>query len=128
MATGRRVERLGGQMRDEIAGMVARELKDPRLGFVTVTRVELAADLGSAKVYVGVLGDAAARERSLVGLRQAAGFIRRELGRRIRIHHVPELRFVYDHGLEAADRVARLLQESGPAREEEEAAPGDEDE
>ena len=96
--------------------MIASELKDPRLGFVTVTRVELAHDLRYARVHVGVLGDEAAREKSLAALRSAAGFLRRELGRRLRIHHSPEIDFRYDKGLDATDRVARLLAEEA-ARE-----------
>jgi ribosome-binding factor A len=108
---GRRPERLVEEMREEIARMIVSELKDPRLGFVTVTRVELAHDLRYARVYVGVLGSEAEREKSLAALHSAAGFIRRELGRRLRIHHSPEVDFRYDKGLEATDRVARLLQE-----------------
>ena len=108
---GRRPERLVEEMREEIARMILSELKDPRLGFVTVTRVELAHDLRYARVYVGVLGSEAEREKSLAALHSAAGFIRRELGRRLRIHHSPEVDFRYDKGLEATDRVARLLQE-----------------
>ena len=120
---GRRPQRLAEEIREEVARMVASEIKDPRLGFVTVIRVELARDLRNAKVYVGVLGSEAEREKSLTALRSAAGFVRRELGRRLRIHHSPELDFRYDKGLEATDRVARLLQED--AAREEPPAPGD---
>jgi len=109
--TGRRPERLAGEVREEIARMIAFELKDPRLGFVTVTRVELAHDLRYARVHVGVLGSEAEREKTLTALRSAAGFIRRELGRRLRIHHSPEVDFRYDKGIDATDRVARLLAE-----------------
>ena len=91
--------------------MIASELKDPRLGFVTVTRVDLAHDLGFARVFVGVLGDEKQREASLAALQSASGFVRRELGRRLRIHHTPEIDFRYDKGLDATDRVARLLRE-----------------
>jgi ribosome-binding factor A len=108
---GRRPERLAEEMREEIARMIASELKDPRLGFVTVIRVEVAHDLRYAKVHVGVLGGEAEREKSLAALRSAAGFVRRELGRRLRIHHSPEIDFRYDKGLDATDRVARLLAE-----------------
>ena len=118
---GRRPERLVEEMREEIARMIVSELKDPRLGFVTVTRVELAHDLRYARVYVGVLGSEAEREKSLTALHSAAGFIRRELGRRLRIHHSPEVDFRYDKGLEATDRVARLLQ----AEAEREKPPGE---
>jgi ribosome-binding factor A len=113
---GRRPERLAEEMREEIARMIVSELKDPRLGFVTVTRVEVAHDLRYAKVHVGVLGSEAEREKSLAALRSAAGFVRRELGRRLRIHHSPEVDFRYDKGLDATDRVARLLAEEA-ARE-----------
>ena len=123
---GRRPQRLAEEVREEVARMVATELKDPRLGFVTVVRVELAHDLRNARVYVGVLGSEAEREKSLTALRSAAGFVRRELGRRLRIHHSPQIDFRYDKGLEATDRVARLLQED--AAREEPPEPGDDGE
>ena len=108
----RRTERLGEEFREEIARMIGGgQLKDPRIGFVTVTRVEVVPDLRNAKVYVGVLGTPAEREKTLVGLRQAAGFLRRSLGQKMRLRHTPELAFVYDEGLEAHDRIARLLAE-----------------
>jgi ribosome-binding factor A len=107
----RRSERLAQEIREEVARMIATELKDPRLGFVTVVRVELAQDIGYARVYVGVLGSEKEREKSLLALKSAAGFVRRELGKRLRIHHAPEIDFRYDKGLDATDRVARLLQE-----------------
>ena len=108
----RRTERLGEEFREEIARMIGGgQLKDPRIGFVTVTRVEVVPDLRNAKVYVGVLGTEAEREKTLVGLRQAAGFLRRSLGQKMRLRHTPELAFVYDEGLEAHDRIARLLAE-----------------
>lgn len=110
--SGRRAERLAEEIREEVARIVGGGLKDPRIGFVTVTRVELTADLRTARVHVGVLGDAAQREKTLGGLRQAAGFVRRELGQRIRVRHIPELQFRYDEGLDATDRVARLLEET----------------
>ena len=123
---GRRPERLAEEIREEVARMVATELKDPRLGFVTVIRVELAHDLRYARVHVGVLGDEREREKSLVALRSASGFVRRELGRRLRIHHTPEIDFRYDKGIEATDRVARLLQEEAD-REKPQGGGGDEE-
>jgi ribosome-binding factor A len=105
----RRTNRLEEEIREEVAKIIAGELKDPRIGFVTVTGVQLTPDLRHARVSVGVLGDQAARDKSLAGLRQAAGFVRRVLGQRLRIRHTPEVQFLYDKGLDATDRVARLL-------------------
>jgi ribosome-binding factor A len=107
----RRTERLAEEIREEVAAMIGRELKDPRIGFVTVTRVELAADLRNAKVLVSVLGGSGDRDKTLEGLRRAAGFVRREIGRRIRMRHAPEISFQFDSGIDATDRVARLLDE-----------------
>jgi ribosome-binding factor A len=121
---GRRSERLAEEIRQQVARMIASDLKDPRLGFVTVTRVELAHDLEHARVHVGVLGSEAEREKSLAALRQASGFVRRELGKRLRIRHTPEIDFRYDKGLDATDRVARLLEAE---RLRSEAQPGPED-
>ena len=107
----RRTERLGEEIKEEIAQMIAGELKDPRIGFVTVTRVELAADLRNARVFVGILGTPEERKKSLAGLQAAAGFLRRSLGQSLRLRYTPELSFKYDEGLEHTDRVARLLDE-----------------
>jgi ribosome-binding factor A len=112
---GRRPERLGEAIREDVARMIAHDLRDPRLGLVTVTRVEVSADLSHARVHVGVLGGEAERAKSLRALQGAAGFVRRELGRRLRIRQVPEIEFRYDKGLDATDRVARLLAEEHAA-------------
>jgi ribosome-binding factor A len=109
----RRTERLAEEIREEVALLIASELKDPRIGFVTVTRVEVTPDLRTARIYVGVLGTEKQRTTSLAGLRQGAGFLRRALGRTLRLRHTPELVFQYDEGLEASDRVAKLLAEIG---------------
>jgi ribosome-binding factor A len=110
----RRVDRLAEEIREAIAGLLSTGLKDPRIGFVTVIRVDLTADLRLARVYVGVLGGTTERSKTLEGLKQAAGYIRRELGRRIKIRHTPEITFVYDTGLEATDRVAQILADNPP--------------
>ncbi len=111
MVMGRRAERLAEEIREQVARMIASDLKDPRLGFITVTRVELAHDLGHVRVHVGVLGSEVERKKSLQALQQASGFVRRELGKRLRIRHTPEVDFRYDKGLDATDRVAHLLEE-----------------
>jgi len=113
--SARRTERLAGQIREELARMITSGLKDPRIGFVTVTRVALTQDLRLARISVGVLGDKAQRDKTMVGLRQASGFMRRELGKRLQVRHTPELSFEYDEGLDATDRVAKLLEEIQPA-------------
>ncbi len=112
---GRRPERLGEAIREEVARMIVFELKDPRLGLVTVTRVEVSHDLSHARVHVGVLGDEQERKKSLQALERAAGFVRHELSRRLGIRQVPEIDFRYDKGLDATDRVARLLEEERAA-------------
>jgi ribosome-binding factor A len=112
---GRRSERLGEAIREEVAQMVALELKDPRIGLVTVTRVEVSQDLGHARVHVGILGGEVERRKALQALRGASGFVRRELAQRLGIRQVPEVDFRYDKGLEATERVAQLLEQDKAA-------------
>ena len=120
--SGRRNERLAEEIREDVARIVG-QLKDPRIGFVTVTRVDLTPDLRTAHVHVGILGGGPDREKTLTGLRQAAGFVRRALGQRLHVRHTPEIAFHYDEGLDATERVAQLLDEVRPGP-----APGDEGE
>jgi ribosome-binding factor A len=121
--SNRRNERLADAIREDVARIVG-QLKDPRIGFVTVTRVDLTPDLRTAHVHVGILGGGPDRAKTLTGLIQAAGFVRRELGRRLHVRHTPEIAFHYDEGLDATERVARLLDEVRPGRE---AGEGDDD-
>jgi ribosome-binding factor A len=114
----RRPDRLSGEIREELSRLISRSLKDPRLGFVTVTRVELSTDLRHARVFVSVLGSEQERKESMKALHSAAGFLRREIGHRIRMRRVPELDIRYDQGLDNTQRVADLLREVGPADEE----------
>lgn len=110
----RRSERVAEEIREETARIIGGDLKDPRIGFVTVTRVTVTPDLRFARVHVGVLGDDAQRDRTMKGLAKAAGFVRRELGKRLRMRHTPEVQFEYDRGLDASERVAELLRENPP--------------
>ncbi len=110
----RRTERVAEELREEVARLLAREVKDPRIGFVTVTRAEVTPDLNSARVFVSVLGDESQRRRTLQGLAQATGYIRRAVGQRLRLRLTPELAFVYDEGVEATSRVAELLDQVRP--------------
>lgn len=108
---GWRVDRLADQIRGEVAEMIGGELKDPRIGFTTVTRVELSHDLHHARVWVSVLGDEAAGQRTLEGLASAAGYVRREVSHRLKLHRVPDLIFVLDRSPEEASRMEALLRD-----------------
>jgi ribosome-binding factor A len=111
-------------IREEVARVVARDVKDPRIGFVTITRAAVTADLRMARVFVGVLGDEEQRRKTLAGLQKAGGFIRRTVAHRLRLRVAPELIFEYDAGLDAADRVAQLLEDARDDRPPEEGGEG----
>ena len=106
-----RTDRLDSQIQQELMGLLQREMKDPRVGFATITRVETARDLGHARVWVSVLGSPEEQERSLDALRDAAPWLRRRLGERLRVRHVPELAVRRDESIESGDRVLRILNE-----------------
>jgi len=106
---GRRQVRLQDHIRAEVAEMIALELKDPRIGFATVTRVDLTADLHTAHVWVSVLGEKDARNGTLEGLSAAAGYLRHELSHRLRLRRVPELDFVLDPSTADVLRIESLL-------------------
>ncbi len=105
-----RPEKVAHLMRREVADILENRLRDPRLGStVTVTDVEVTQDLSFARVYVTVLGDEAARAQALETLARASGFVRREIGGRLDLREVPEIRFVYDDSLDRGHRVEDLL-------------------
>ncbi len=109
---GRRIDRIEEQLRMEMSEIIEREIQDPRIGLATVTRVKVSPDLRHARVFITVLGDAAQRKKSLEGLRSAASYARRSLGKRL--HHlrrIPELTFDYDEGLEKGMRIEELLEQ-----------------
>lgn len=109
MVPGRRHDRMEDQIRAEVASMVEGELKDPRIGFVTVTRVDLSPDFSHVRVLVSVLGSEKEREQSLEGLTSAAGYVRREVTHRLHLRRSPEVVFMPDQGVEAAARIDALL-------------------
>ncbi len=109
MSTAHRQERLAEQIRVELAELITRELKDPRIGFATVTRVELSADLHHARVLVSVLGTPDERQGTIEGLTSAAGFLRHEIGHRLALRRTPEMTFVLDHGAEESEKIEILL-------------------
>src|SRR5262245_27608078 len=123
----RRNERLAEEIREEVAQIVAGEMKDPRLGFVTITRVALIADLRTARMLVSVLGGPKERAKSMGILRRASGFVRRELGQRLNIRHTPEILFQQDEGLDNSERVAKLLDEVGTGGGTEHEDPGEDE-
>lgn len=122
-----RTDRLDSQIRQELMDLLQREMKDPRLGFATITRVETARDLGHARVWVSVLGTDAERERTMSALRVATPWLRRKLGERLSLRHVPELSVREDDSIASGDRVLQIIRELDEAPLEATAdEPGDE--
>jgi ribosome-binding factor A len=110
MSAGR-MRRVDEAIRQVIGGAVAGELKDPRVGFVTVTDVRTSADLSHARVYVSVLGDEQGREQTLAGLRSAHGYLQRRIAEELHLKRTPTLDFLYDDTTDRAMRVEELLGE-----------------
>ncbi len=106
-----RSHRVGEQIQKEISALLLKGLKDPRIGFVTITEVKVTSDLGLARVYFTVMGEEQVRRETAQGLTSATPYLRRELGKRLRLRHVPELIFEFDTALEYGNRIASLLQE-----------------
>jgi len=124
MAGGKRIARLNEQLKRELSELIRNDVRDPRVGLVTVTAVDTAADLGSARVYVRTPGTDAERQTTLEGLAAAAPFLRSTLGRMLKVRRVPELRFRFDESLERAQRIEQVLSEVIPPEEPE---PSDDD-
>ena len=108
--TADRMRRVDEAMREVLSGVITSELKDPRVGFVTVTSVDTAPDLRQARVYVSVLGADPVRRRSLDGLRSAHGYLQRRDADELHLKHTPTLDFVYDDTLDRAQRIDELLE------------------
>ncbi|MEP7041169.1 MAG: 30S ribosome-binding factor RbfA [Chloroflexota bacterium] len=114
-----RTDRLDSQIRQELMDLLQREMKDPRLGFATIIRVETARDLGHARVWVSVLGTDAERERTMQALKVATPWLRRKLGERLSLRHVPELSMREDESIASGDRVLQIIAElNGGAAEQ----------
>lgn len=110
----KRTDRVGDQLQKELAVLIQREVKDPRLGMVTVSGVTVSRDLGYADVYVTLLGEDEPQriKENLKVLRQASGFLRSQIARRIKLRHVPELRFHYDESVVRGQRLSSLIDEA----------------
>lgn len=117
MAQGARPERVGEEIRQEIGRLLQREVHDPRIGFVTVTRVKMSPDLQQARIYYTLIGDERTKKETARGLDQARPFLRRQIASRIRLRRVPELTFEFDRGVEYQDRVEQLLREIDDERQ-----------
>ncbi|WP_313798638.1 30S ribosome-binding factor RbfA [Cytobacillus sp.] len=104
-----RANKVGEQMKKELGEIIGRKIKDPRIGFVTVTDVQVTGDLQQATVYISVLGDDEQKENTLKGLAKAKGFIRSEIGQRIRLRKTPEIFFEFDESIDYGNRIDTLL-------------------
>lgn len=111
MSQGSRPDRVADQIRGELATLLARDVHDPGIGFVTLTRVQVSPDLQVARVFYTVLGDDKARTNCARALERATPFLRRQIGQRLRLKRVPELRFQYDEATAGASRIDELLNE-----------------
>jgi ribosome-binding factor A len=111
MAQGFRPDRLGDQIRSELSELLAREVHDPGVGFITLTRVSVTSDLQIARVHYTTLATDAARTDTARALRRVAPFLRRRLAGRLRLRRVPELEFRFDQSVEQHERIERIIQE-----------------
>jgi ribosome-binding factor A len=111
MSQGSRPERVADQLRSELAQMLAREVHDPGIGFVTITRVHVSPDLQQARVMYTALGDDKGRAETARALGRVAPFLRRQIGGRLRLKRAPELKFVYDESIAGQDRIEQILAE-----------------
>ena len=114
MLQGSRPERVGDLIRAELGDLLTRQVKDPGIGFVTLTNVRVTSDLQLARIYYSLLADERGRRDTARALARAAPFLRRQLGRHLRLKRVPNLKFIYDDSVERQDRVAQILQELHP--------------
>jgi ribosome-binding factor A len=117
MAQGKRPDRVGEEIRQELATLLAREVHDPGIGFVTLTRVTVSPDLQLARVFYTMMGDDAAHKATAQALTRATPFLRRQIGARIRLRRVPEIRFEFDKSVENQDRIERILLDLQKERE-----------
>jgi ribosome-binding factor A len=111
--TSPRIARLRELFKQETSTILQREMKDPRIGFVSVTDVELTPDLRHARIFVSIYGDDEAKAKTMEALTNAAGFFRTELAHRIRLRYAPQIAFRIDDSIEKGDRVNRLLRQVG---------------
>ena len=114
---GKRSEKVADLIQREISQMLVKTLKDPRIGFVTITKVVVSEDCRVAKVYFSVVGTLTERERSTKGLNSAKGYVRKELGRRMGLRHTPEIMFQFDPSIEYAIHIGEVIHHLEQERE-----------
>lgn len=105
----KRADRVSDLLKEEIAGMLLREIKDPRIGFVTITDVEVTDDLRSARVFFSIIGSNSELEETTRGLNSASGFIKKKLGKRLKMRYIPDIIFKFDSSLEYGSRIDGIL-------------------
>jgi ribosome-binding factor A len=118
-----RIERINETIKEVLSEIVLNDIKDPRLGLVTIVSVRVARDLATAKIHFSVMGDEAQRETSMKILRGASGFMRHAIATAIDVQHAPELRWIYDDSLDRAFRISEVLRQTGTPSSTTEAAP-----
>jgi ribosome-binding factor A len=128
MAQGYRPDRVGDQIRKELSEMLARgDVHDPGIGFITLTRVRVSADLQVAHVFYTSLGDPKARQETAKALERATPFFRRQIGARLRLRRVPEVEFRFDESIERQDRIEQILRDLHAEEAARGPAPDDDD-
>ncbi|MBI2899514.1 MAG: 30S ribosome-binding factor RbfA [Planctomycetes bacterium] len=111
-----RREKLGSEIVRVTAEILGREMRDPRLGFVSITKAEVSADMRYAKIFVSVYGEEKRKKLSMAALRHATGFVQKELGRRIRMRSFPEVSFVLDESIDKAFKISKIIDEVAAER------------
>ncbi len=119
--TRQRIHKIGEEIKREISDIIAKELKDPRIkgGVISITGVDVSGDLSFAKIFVSVYGKDVDGKKVLETLKKSSGFIRTELGRRIKIRHIPELIFQLDTSMEYGDHINKILKDLNVKEEKE---------
>lgn len=119
MPTSRRISRVASLIQQEVSSMLINDIKDDRVGagMVSVTDVDVSGDLQHAKIYVSIYGTEEAKQETMAGLKSATGYVRRELGQRIRLRRTPEVVFIEDRALERGDRMLTLLNQLSEERQ-----------
>jgi ribosome-binding factor A len=113
--TSQRAQRVGETIHQEVSQLLIRGLKDPRIGFVTITAVDVTPDLRMARIYYTVIGDEESRKTSAAGLKSSVPYIKQQIGKQLRLRYVPEITFEYDESVDYGNRIEDLLRKVKPA-------------